>query len=271
MKKYKISEISNLFKISRETLLYYDKMNILKPNYVDESNGYRYYNENSITQLSFILNLKESSFSLKEIKEYLEADQNIKSLSILEEKLNKIDEQIIKLNLSRKVILSEIEEINLINSKKENTPFISQLENMNTYLIPVNKPKDEYELQKSLVILKNFKKKYNLVNISRVAILKQETFFKGKFLEVDKVGYIFKNNSKKNRNLITDEFKIGKCICIYHNDETSKIGLSYNKLLNYINKNNYEISGDSIEIFDELVVNNGKRKGRIIKICIPIH
>ena len=67
MKKlYTISELANFFKVSRQTLIYYDKINVFKPEVVDETNGYRYYSRDQLSEFSFLLLLKSTGFSLKE-------------------------------------------------------------------------------------------------------------------------------------------------------------------------------------------------------------
>lgn len=263
MKKYKISEIAKIFNISRETLLFYDKIGILKPTFIDSSNKYRYYDEDSITKLGFILILKDSHFSLKEIKEYLDCQEKEKALKILYEKLNIIEKEIEVFTKAKKKILSEIEEINEISMNKNNFPFIEEILDEKVFLIPVPEPKGEPELQASLTKLREIKNNLN-VN-KRITIIKKENFLNSNFFNIEFVGYTLheseKNLEKNSSNLYA---------CIFHKKETKKIGESYQLLLNFIKKNNFKISGDSKEIFNDSVVNSGKTKGRIIKICIPI-
>ena len=48
MKKYfTIGEMSKLHNISIETLRHYDRFGILKPEYINEKTGYRYYSTKS--------------------------------------------------------------------------------------------------------------------------------------------------------------------------------------------------------------------------------
>ncbi|MFR3298402.1 MAG: MerR family transcriptional regulator [Fusobacterium sp.] len=91
MKKfYTISEIAEFFNISRQTLIYYDKIDIFKPAFIDE-NGYRYYSRDQFSELSFIISLKNSGFSLNNIKEYFKSRNPEESLSFLEEKILDIE------------------------------------------------------------------------------------------------------------------------------------------------------------------------------------
>ena len=51
---FTIGEFASLFKLSKQTLFYYERNNILRPAYIDE-NGYRYY---SLEQYFIFVNCK---------------------------------------------------------------------------------------------------------------------------------------------------------------------------------------------------------------------
>jgi len=65
--EYTIGKISSLFKISRSTLLYYDSIDLFKPSYF-KPNGYRVYSEEKLFELNNVIKLKETGFTLEEIK-----------------------------------------------------------------------------------------------------------------------------------------------------------------------------------------------------------
>ncbi len=52
--KLSIGEVARLFNISKDTLRYYDKIGILKPE-VNKENGYRFYDIRHLEQLGLIL------------------------------------------------------------------------------------------------------------------------------------------------------------------------------------------------------------------------
>lgn len=66
-KKMQVKEFAEATHVSVRTLHYYDKIGLLKPAGVDESSGYRYYDENSMARMQEILFYKELDFSLKSI------------------------------------------------------------------------------------------------------------------------------------------------------------------------------------------------------------
>ena len=69
--KMQVKQFSSLTGVSVRTLHYYDEIGLLKPETVDEHNGYRYYGEESLKRLSEILFYRELDFSLKSISELL--------------------------------------------------------------------------------------------------------------------------------------------------------------------------------------------------------
>ena len=48
---FSIGELSKLQNISRQTLIFYDKIDLFTPAYIDPENGYRYYNANQLDYL----------------------------------------------------------------------------------------------------------------------------------------------------------------------------------------------------------------------------
>ena len=63
----KIGEIAGLCGISIKSLRHYNKIGIFKPKYIDPSNNYRFYGEEQVQKLNFILDLKNIGLSLNEI------------------------------------------------------------------------------------------------------------------------------------------------------------------------------------------------------------
>ena len=73
---YKIGEISKIYGIGRDSLMYYEDIGILKP--FRDKNGYRMYKLSDIWRLNLIKELRSLNFPMKKIKEYLD-DRNIES------------------------------------------------------------------------------------------------------------------------------------------------------------------------------------------------
>ena len=71
--RMKISELSKCTGVSKDTIRYYEKLNLIHPKM---SNKHRAYDEHHIEILRTILKLKQSGFTLQEIKMLFEWSQN---------------------------------------------------------------------------------------------------------------------------------------------------------------------------------------------------
>lgn len=90
-----IGEVANKFRISVDTLRYYEKIGLLTPK---RERGLRIYSEKELLKLQQILLMKELLFSLEEIKRVLEIDeiidQGIEKGKILLSDVEKIQQEI---------------------------------------------------------------------------------------------------------------------------------------------------------------------------------
>lgn len=123
MKKdlYLIGEISKITGLSNKTLRYYDENNILKPDYVDPNNGYRYYSEYQILKLQNIITLKDNGFSLEEIKKRFDQGETREINSffdIYKKKIEDIDIQIENLKNSKKRLENLLDEFSYLEVDK---------------------------------------------------------------------------------------------------------------------------------------------------------
>lgn len=69
---YRIGVFAQMNKTTIKTLRHYDETGLLKPAYVDDQTGYRYYQSSQLPTLHKILALRELDCSLEEIKHVLE-------------------------------------------------------------------------------------------------------------------------------------------------------------------------------------------------------
>lgn len=71
---YLIKKVSEISGVSVRTLHHYDEIGLLSPR--KNENGYRYYSEDDMSLLQMILFYKYLGFTLKQIKELLQQDEN---------------------------------------------------------------------------------------------------------------------------------------------------------------------------------------------------
>jgi DNA-binding transcriptional MerR regulator len=71
---FRIGEFSQLARVSRRLLQFYDQHGLLTPAWTDPASGYRYYSAQQLARLNRILALKELGFSLADIAQMLHGD-----------------------------------------------------------------------------------------------------------------------------------------------------------------------------------------------------
>lgn len=107
---FSISEVSKITNLTARSLRHYEEKGLLSVSYRG-SNGYRYYNEDSIERIKEIKRLKEMDFSLDEIKDYLSLkEKNLENSlkSSLNRKLSSINSEILRLKKSKKEVEAQL-------------------------------------------------------------------------------------------------------------------------------------------------------------------
>lgn len=81
-----IKDFAKLTGVSVRTLHYYDEIGLLKPSFVDEQNGYRFYDENALLRMQEILFFRELDFPLKNIIDILSSSDYDKQKAFSKQK-----------------------------------------------------------------------------------------------------------------------------------------------------------------------------------------
>ena len=100
---YSISRLCKEYNLSRSTLLYYDKIGLLKASGRSESN-YRKYSENDMLRLGEICTFREAGVPLEQIKALLDSGGEDER-GVLERRLNGINREIRYLRLQQSIIV----------------------------------------------------------------------------------------------------------------------------------------------------------------------
>lgn len=90
---YSAGELAHLLGISKQTMMYYEKMNILQPEKIAE-NGYRCYSMDQYLTLEIIVFLRRLNIPVPKIREYLAHRSSEAFLSLLEERRKQCEEVI---------------------------------------------------------------------------------------------------------------------------------------------------------------------------------
>ena len=108
---FSIGELAKYQHVSKQTLIFYDKIGLFRPAFVDPSNGYRYYSAKQIDYLDTILIMKKIGFSLEEIRTHMQDYTIDSSLIALRKQLSVLDSRIQELSLIRSRLASRCEQM----------------------------------------------------------------------------------------------------------------------------------------------------------------
>ena len=116
---FSIGELARYQNISKQTLIFYDKIGLFRPAYVDPDNKYRYYKASQIDYLDTILIMKEMGFSLGEIQEHMKTYTINTSLIALRKQLTVLDQQIRHLQLVRNRLAHRCEQMENVKEVRD--------------------------------------------------------------------------------------------------------------------------------------------------------
>ncbi|QIB69330.1 MerR family transcriptional regulator [Aminipila butyrica] len=242
--KFLIGELSKLFNISTDTLRYYDKINLLKPEY-DEKNDYRYYSIRNFFKLSRILFLKNLDISLGEIKKYMGNKNTNNLLCLLKKKEEEIDIKMNKLVNLKNKIQTKLELFENIEGQL-NQITIKKIPQRVGAFIDMNDVESDYEIKQTLKQNEKYLKISSWLSEGQIyTSLSKENMDKGilnKFRYFIEIVPIDAEFSKQLTIMPENEY-----VCMAFLGPYRDMGKHYQLLIRWIEENGYQIAGDSIE------------------------
>jgi DNA-binding transcriptional MerR regulator len=109
MKTYSISRLAHACGLSRSTLLYYDRLGLLKPSGRTGS-GYRYYTDNDQRRLERIGHFRQAGLSLKEISAVLSSNGK-PGTRLLEKRLRETAQNIVGLKHQQRLLAGMLRQV----------------------------------------------------------------------------------------------------------------------------------------------------------------
>lgn len=268
---FKIGEIAKMFHLSVGTLRHYEKNGLIKPAYIDNGSGYRYYSTQHFEVLNTIRYLRTLDMPLEEIREFLEnrnisSIQNMlksqrerviekqKELKIIEKKINN------RLEYLEGALNSEFDKIVLKKIKEKRVVWLKNNFEIETYI--------DNNFEKSIRKLERNQKE-TAVFLGKIGLgISKEKLLKKNFKSYDRIFLILdkEDNYNGETEVIPSEMNVTLRFCGIHKDAQKY----YQKLSKYIEENNLEILGFSKEIsmIDYGLTNDTTRF--VTEIQIPI-
>lgn len=120
MKTYSISQLARSFGLARSTLLYYERIGLLKANGRTAS-GYRRYSREEHARLERICVFRGAGLPLSDVKKMLDSEV-APSVTILEKRVGELEEQIHFLRGQQHTIIAMLKEM----TNKVHTPIVDK-------------------------------------------------------------------------------------------------------------------------------------------------
>ena len=262
---YQIGLFASMNHVSIKTLRYYDEHDLLKPAYVHQDNGYRFYAAHQIADLHQIIALKEIGLSLEKIKNIQKGDIQ---KNILQKRKQQIVHEIAKLTRQ----LSQVESYLFYEEEDLSLPVIIK---------PLPEVKVAYKEQ----VIDCYDDLFSLMPEMG--------------LEMEEIGcecaqpdYCFTeylDDHYKNEEIAVDicqsvteikesssslQFKVIPYVkdaaCLFHKGAYHTFPQSYAKILRFIDENGYQINGNIREVYIDGVWNKKNEEEWLSQIQIPI-
>lgn len=261
---YKIGMFANMNRVTIKTLRYYDEQKLLKPVYVEEENGYRYYAGGQIADLHRILALRGMGFSIEDIRRIINGEEEkkllqvkkqeiLKEIAALTAKLAEVESYLNKeaVALSMPVLIKKLPEVTVCTMEKKIESYDALFELMPEMGAEMEKAGcvcEEPEYCFTHYLEQGFKENDILIETCQAVTEKKEDTDKIKFKVLPEV----------------------EAACIFHKGSYDTFHKSYGVILNYIEENGYEICGCIRESYIDGVWNKDKVEEWLSEIQIPV-
>lgn len=262
---YKIGMFANMNRVTIKTLRYYDEQGLLRPVYVDEENGYRYYEASQMAELHRIIALKNMGFSIDDIRNILQGAEEkdlllrkkqeiLKEIAALTTKLAEVDGYLTKedMGLSAPILIKRIPEVIVCTMKR-------RIESYDALFWLMPEMGEEMERLGCICA----EPEYCFTHYLEPGYKEEDVL-----VEVCEAVTQKKPDSDKVTFKVLPEIRAAACI--FHRGSYDTLHQSYVALLNYIEENGYEIDGTIRESYIDGVWNKETEKEWLTEIQIPV-
>ncbi len=261
---YRIGEFSKLGKTTIKTLRFYEKQGLLKPARIDEYTGYRYYQGGQLIDLARIVALRQTGFSIEEIKDFTRGKDLFSFL----------DEKRAELEKAQSDVAEKLRRINYLSERKimEKEVVVKKIPEYTVYYADgvLEKYSDAgafilQSAEKCLALnpdIKCVKPDYGFM-----------TYLDGEYKEKNvKVRYCqaVERAGTESEDIKFETLKPITAACIYHKGSYETLSESYGFLLSWIEENGYAADGYIRETYIDGVWNKDDPKDYLTEIQVPV-
>ena len=268
-KLFQIGDVARMFHISTGSLRHYEQAGLLKPEYIDQDTGYRYYSVRQFEILNTIRYLRALDMPLEQIDDFLKN----RDIDVIEDKLMKQKELVARKQRELAIIEQKIEHrLDQLRDAMNSELDVIQLKKVSScrivWLKDSLRPKSYLDLEYAIRRLEENQTE-SVVFLGKVGVgISKENLLAGRFDQYDSVFLVLdaENSYKGTVEQHPEELCVSICFCGSHKEA----GAHYEKMMEYIEKHKMEVTGFSREItmIDYGITNNTDKF--VTEILIPI-
>lgn len=270
---FRIGDFSKLAKTTTKTLRYYDEVSLLKPSFVDDSNGYRYYGSKQLLDLNRIIALRQIGLSIDKIKKIIISNSNIEIAEIYQANKISIENEI-------KLLQDKLSRINYLLDDANNieqTGYQVTLKNMPQHTVCYEQGLVSGFEEISKFILgtvnrlkqSNLNMKFSSPAYSYIAYLDneyKESDIKIEYAQAVELPTMFDDDKKQEFK--TYDATLLACVC--HKGSYERLPKAYGYIMDWIEKNGYSMIDSPRECYIKGSFDTSYVDEWVTEIQIPI-
>lgn len=266
---YSIGEFSKIGKVSTKTLRYYDEIGLLHPASLDKTNRYRYYAEEQVDEILYILELKTYDLRLEQIKAVMESNDKSLLEHFLKERIHLLNDQIQESIWLRQSIEKKVHEIQSGGIVMEEK-IVVEAKNFDPVYVMSKTATIEIN-QISTVIGSVFEEifKNGLKPAGSVMTFYLDEEFQHEYANVEVCIPIVFDSTMESINGVK-LLNPGLCATCTYMGVYSKLGKAYAAVLKWIEENQYHIASSPFDIYINNLQEAKNPEDLVTQVWFPI-
>ena len=265
-----ISELAKLKNITSETLRYYDRIGLMKPDAVSKG-GRRMYSIRQYERLGTILELRDIGMSLKEIEEYFQNRNVQKSIELLDRHQKKFEKRIYEEMALNENMKQKIAFLRTLDALPEPETVFEKEFPVRYALSFGREAGDREEHAMAFTKLENYiNEKIPIIASDRVGVFADEKILMPSTKLIPAIPMLLVSPQNADEKYLK-EIPAGKYVCMYYQNGTlEKYDVSFEIIRRYLFEKKYQICGDIIQRYKIDVTLTDNREETLLEIQIPV-
>jgi effector-binding domain-containing protein len=240
-------ELAQMLGVSKQTVIYYDKIGLITPAKRDEKE-YRYYTLEQADELDSILTFRNLGVPINTLKGYLNVRNAEGCIEMLRNQKERVNLEIEKLEKIRRKIEGRSRVLEQVLGVKDFEKVMFSTENKKIYMIEPCLEEDEKSYMQSFLSICNRSKELQIDFENPIcSIITKEALLQGCYKKTACFGIKIPEDFDIN---VVNKFErpSGTYASTYHKGDYETMHLSYERLINGIKEQGYSICGKAYEM-----------------------